>query len=160
MGFIGKIFGAIFGFIGALLAFPAKILGFNKKSEFFMEADDSQNIAPTPAAAPAAKTTSAAPAAQPSASVAVDPDPVAATPSAPAPDPVAATASTPAAAVPAVASSSGQNGSKPFSKPFESVTFAPDRLLTIRTTGGRRRPGPSLSPFKMMAKQVKLPKGA
>lgn len=45
------------------------------------------------------------------------------------------------------------------SKPDSISTFAPTYLNpTLASTGGRRRPGPSMNPFMDMARQVKTPK--
>jgi hypothetical protein len=137
MGFIGKIFGAIFGFIGAILTFPLKLFGVGKKSDFYMEADDASSGSAAPLEA-----TQKAPEPAPAKATAESAAP---STSAAKPDPEPAMASAPA--TPA-------SNDPVFSKPVEPVTFAPENLLTLKTTGGRRRPGPSLSPFKDMARQV------
>ncbi len=131
MGLIKTIFGSIFGFIGGIFGAVAKIFGVGKQGEFYMELDD--------AAAPTVATVTAAPAPAPAA-----PKEVVEKPSEPvsvaAPAPTPVTTPTPAAAVPAT----------------PMVTnFATDYLVNPRISQApRRRPGPSLSPFKNMVKDM------
>jgi len=161
MGFIGKIFGAIVGFIVSVLTFPLKLFGFGKKSEYFLEDDSLKATSSTPS------TISATPEQKPSSVASAEPkaqstpEPVAAQSSASEPVPQAdskpASAPEPAmASVSEAAKQGAQQNGQVFSKPVENVTFAPEKLLTLKTTGGRRRPGPSMSPFKDMAKQVSV----
>jgi hypothetical protein len=126
MGFIKSIVGIVGGLFKAILG----VFGIGKKSEFFMELDEGATEA-APASAPAA-----APASAPAAAAPAVAEPVAANPAPAAPKPVAA----PAAPQPAKATA-----------PVPS--FAANYLVGATTTS-RRRPGPSLSPFKAMAKQV------
>jgi hypothetical protein len=139
MGFIKTIFGSIFGLIGGLFKAIVGIFGIGKKSEFYLEADDADGgsspaVAPQDVAPPATPKSATEPAAV---------TPAASTPAAaPAPAqpeaPVAAVAPAPA-------------------KPEPVGNFATDYLNGSSGTMTRRRPGPSLSPFKDMAKQVKVP---
>ena len=146
MGFIGKIFGAIFGLIGTLFGAFGKVLGLGNKSDYYVEVDSSKGAEPAPSVAPVA-------------AAAVATSPVA---QAAAPESVKPAASAPAPAPTAVAASPVKQNGKAVEngKAAENVTFAPDRLLTLSSTGGRRRPGPSLSPFKDMARQVQRPTNA
>jgi hypothetical protein len=137
MGLIKSIFGAIFGLIGGIFKTVGGLVGLGKKSEFFLEADEATE-ASLPAAdpVPAAKTEVKA-AEAPAATKAPTESKTAAksktaVKSAPAPTPVAA----------AVA--------EPVPTGFAST------YLNSPSTAGRRRPGPSLSPFRDMAKQVKV----
>lgn len=54
-------------------------------------------------------------------------------------------------ATPAVAS----NGK---AEPQPGLTFAPNNLLPLKTNSGRRRPGPSMSSFLEMARQMQPPR--
>ncbi|MFH7244321.1 MAG: hypothetical protein ACHWZW_15905 [Spirulina sp.] len=127
MGFIKSIFGIVGGLFKAILG----VFGVGKKSEFYMELEEGSTETPPAAAAP----TATAPAA-----------PVAAAPvkatseTAPSPAPAAKPVAAPVAAQPA--------------KTATPVTSFAANYLTGSTTTSRRRPGPSLSPFKDMAKQV------
>jgi len=182
MGFIGKIFGAIFGFIGAIFGAVGKVLGIGGKSDYYVELDSDQSAAsesapesakettakvadPSPAtkvetttkgeSAPQAKSKASSQAASSSGKAKAkgkdeeveQAQPATQPPSDPI-DVIVAAVSKPTSSV-AGSESHQQNG-----KAGEEVTFAPEQLLTLSSTGSRRRPGPSLSPFKVMARQV------
>ncbi|WP_035987324.1 hypothetical protein [Leptolyngbya sp. KIOST-1] len=137
MGLIKAIFGAIFGLIGGIFKTVGGLVGLGKKSEFFMELDEVDSgsqpaIAPSEPA-PAAKAVEAAPAKASSQATKT------AAPAAKAPAQKEAKA--PAPATPAGPVPTG---------------FATNYLTSVGTAlPRRRRPGPSLSPFMDMAKQVK-----
>lgn len=134
MGFIQKILGGLFKFLGGLL----KIFGIGKKSEYFMEIDDSQVEAEAPAAAPAA---------------AISAEPAKPAAKSSKPEPKAAPAN-PAPAIPAATPTMSLTGFSA-SKPKVEETFATDFLINPKlVNASRRRPGPSLSMFKDMARQV------
>jgi cytoskeletal protein RodZ len=140
MGLIKNIFGAIFGVIKAIFG----IFGLGKKSEYFLEADNSES--------------SSKPQAQPQAAAKEE------KPAAPA---AKESAPAPAAATKAEAPAADQAKATPAPKPVpvepkpEPVgNFATDYLMAPSANMGRRRPGPSLSPFKDLAKDMKLPSGA
>ncbi len=132
MGLIKTVFGGIFGLIGGIFGSIAGIFGIGKKGEYFMELDE----ASAPATAPA----------QPAAE--------------PAPAPPAAVAST-ASQEPAL-----KAVAKPAAAPVKptAVTqpqaplvtnFATDYLVNPRINRSpRRRPGPSMSPFKDMVRDM------
>lgn len=125
MGFIGKIIGGIFSFLGSLLGVLGKLFGL-KKSEYYLELDEAKGET-----APAARA------------------PVETAPAAAAPQ--AAVASKAAATVPeqtpaAVSTGNGNSSA-------DGMTFATD-FLVVSTLPRRRRPGPSLSAFKEMAKDM------
>ncbi|MEB3288308.1 MAG: hypothetical protein VKI82_00235 [Leptolyngbya sp.] len=122
MGLIKSIFGIIGGVFQAILS----VFGLGKKSEFFMELDESAAPAAAPAAPEPAKTVTEPVTAPATAPVAASPAPAVA----PAPKPAPAAAPTTSA-------------------PSFAATY-----LTGPTMPRRRRPGPSLSPFRDMAKQV------
>jgi hypothetical protein len=142
MGFINKLLGGVFAFIGGIFGTITKLLGLGQKSEYFLEADDEKGRTPaTPepqlqttqkieAPAPAAKETVELEVPATSASlngkVEVSKEAFAAAPENPAPIPEE----------PAV------------------KTFAPNFLVGT-TPSRRRRPGPSLTPFLDMAKNMK-----
>ncbi|MBE7382844.1 MAG: hypothetical protein F6J95_015695 [Leptolyngbya sp. SIO1E4] len=147
MGLIKKIFGGIFALIGGVLGGIAKLLGFGKKGDFYIEADESSASEPALTAnngtsqavavpaqaqkAPAAANNNGASApAQPQVmSPTLAPDKPLVTPKSP--------AELQAAATP------------------QLTNFATDFLVNPKLNGApRRRPGPSVSPFKDMAKQM------
>ena len=124
---------SIFGIIGGLFQAIAGLVGLGKKSEFYMELPKGEQLAvstevqPTPTVVPATTATEQSPEIAP-----VAPLPVAQ----PAPTPVSPKL---AAAAPAM------------------LSFAANYLTSPGATpASRRRPGPSLSPFLTMAKQVKV----
>ncbi|HIK46653.1 MAG TPA: hypothetical protein IGR64_17520 [Leptolyngbyaceae cyanobacterium M65_K2018_010] len=124
------MFGAIFGLIGGIFKAIGGLIGGSKKSEFFLELDEAKT-----GSLPEAEVT---PAAQPSPTTTAEPATVKTVANAPAPASVV-----PAAAPPA-----------PPAAPVSG--FATTYLTTAGTAlPRRRRPGPSLSPFMDMAKQVK-----
>ncbi len=142
MGLIKSIFGTIFGLIGGIFKSVSGLIGLGKKSEFFMELDE-----PDSDAQPAAQMAPAKAVAQPEAA-----DPAKAltqTPTkAPAKTSAKAAPKAPQKAAPAPAAKA----------PAEPVptAFASTYLTSVGTAlPRRRRPGPSLSPFMDMAKQVK-----
>ncbi|MDA0266330.1 MAG: hypothetical protein O3A14_05075 [Cyanobacteria bacterium] len=121
MGLIKNVVGAISGIVGTLFSVILGIFGLGKKSEFFLELDESA----IPAAAPVKE--------------AAVPAPKAAEPEVAQPVAVAAAPQAPKA------------------KATEgALTFATDFLVnpSLNNTS-RRRPGPSLSPFANMAKEMK-----
>jgi hypothetical protein len=122
----------IFGIIGGLFQAIAGLVGLGKKSEFYMELPKAEQLTvstevkPTPTVVPQATATEQAPAIAPAAALSI---------ALPNPTPAAAK---PAPTAPAVPS------------------FAANYLTNPGATpASRRRPGPSLSPFLTMAKQVK-----
>lgn len=127
MGFLKSIFGIIGGVFKAILG----VFGIGKKSEFFMELDESAAPAEAPAQPVAAQPAAAQPAAAPT------------------------KAPTEVAAQPAVASPAPAPAAPQVAKPAEPVPSFAANYLVGSTMPRRRRPGPSLSPFMDMAKQVK-----
>ena len=130
MGLIKSIFGAIFGLIGGIFKAISGLVGLVNKSEFYMEIDE-------------------AAAGSPPAVVASAPAPVKVEPTAKAEPVTAAPAKAPAKTAPATAPVAVAAAPVP-------TGFASNYLTSVGTTmPSRRRPGPSLSPFRDMAKQVK-----
>ena len=128
MGFIKKIFGGIFALFGSIL----KVFGIGKKGEFYMELDDS-----TPAAsAPVSETTTQTPA--------------------PASQEMTSTPE------PRVLSQNTDSGTVVPTPAVETqpkvptvTNFATDYLVNPRINNSpRRRPGPSVSPFKEMVRDM------
>ncbi len=179
MSFIKKVFSGILGFLQGLLTGVTKTLGVGK-SEYFLELLDddasSNEVAPSPSpngsASSAVETPAAAPtpsappsAAPPRANSGSSSSKAPSRPSAPEPslDVITPTAdpaqsiqtpaqprtTKPADSTVLAPSSNSENGSEP-----KAGTFAPNFLLNRSTLGGRRRPGPSLNPFKAMAKDL------
>ncbi|PSR19488.1 hypothetical protein C8255_01975 [filamentous cyanobacterium CCP3] len=146
MGLIKSIFGAIFGLIGGIFKTVGGLVGLGKKSEFFMELDEADDGS-QPAIAPSAP--APAPKAEPAAA-AKSPAEAAAKTSAKSETKTPAKTQTKPAA---------QKETKaPAAAPAEPVPtgFASNYLTSVGTSmPRRRRPGPSLSPFMDMAKQVK-----
>lgn len=141
MGLIKSIFGAIFGLIGGIFKTIGGLVGLAKKSDFFMELDEGDSsqqpaIAPS-TSAPAAK-------AEPTAA-----------------EKLPATAAAPTTTQKKETTLPAKKETKapaPAAAPAEPVPtgFASAYLTSVGTAlPRRRRPGPSLSPFMDMAKQVK-----
>ncbi len=128
MGLIKNVVGAISGIVGTLFSVILGIFGLGKKSEYFLEFDET-----------AAATSEPAPA------------PVAPTPASPEPAPKPAMAEKVAPVAAATAPPSAPKAEVPRDG---GLTFATDFLTTLGSTS-RRRPGPSLSPFAAMAKEMK-----
>ncbi|PSN18576.1 hypothetical protein C7271_11805 [filamentous cyanobacterium CCP5] len=164
MGLIKKVFGAVFGVFGAILKGVLGIFGIGK-SDYYLELDESQESSSQgtkPASTqqqpkPSASEQPAAPA-QTSKEQPTKPEPAAAS---------QATANQPASGAGAQAPSAAKPTGSPLSQPSgmavasakadsESAgTFATDYLVNPAiSNGSRRRPGPSLSAFKGMARQM------
>jgi hypothetical protein len=158
MGLIGKLIGGIFSLIGGIFGGVGKLLGFGKKSDYFMEAasaaaesvgvkvEPAKEEKATPAksnAAPVAATKTAAKTAEAPAQPAASPAPAKATKLKKSKQTESTPESAPAAPQHTVA------------KTQTDLTFAPNFLLSPGSTNGRRRPGPSMDYFRNMAKQVK-----
>jgi hypothetical protein len=131
-GFLQKLFGGIFAFLGNLLQLPFKL--FKPKTEFFLEYDEATSapqggngkLAQAKTPAKATKTPDKAPAAAPA--------PVAAAP-------------TPVPVVPVVPVKTA---------PASNGTFAPTYLNpAVTASNGRRRPGATMNSFLEMARQAK-----
>ncbi|MGB3137878.1 MAG: hypothetical protein WBG38_07635 [Nodosilinea sp.] len=148
MGLIKSIFGAIFGLIGGIFKTVGGLVGLGKKSEFFLELieDDNQPAIAPSAPAPVAKAEApAAPTASETPAKAAKASKKKATKS---PAKAAAKGSVEETPTPAPA---------PAPKEPVATAFASKYLTTVGTAlPRRRRPGPSLSPFMDMAKQVKV----
>ncbi|MEM6519320.1 MAG: hypothetical protein AAF722_08310 [Cyanobacteria bacterium P01_C01_bin.70] len=143
MGLIKKIFGGIFGLIGGIFGAIGRIFGFGKKDDFFMELDETaQPVAeaveqvvgsqsPVDAAAPVKVTA----------------------PPKDLPQEEKASFKEQIPAAPQLAPT--QQGGPVAVKMPEIPNFATDYLVNPKVNfSPRRRPGPSLSSFKDMAKQV------
>ncbi|NJN20951.1 MAG: hypothetical protein HC812_06825 [Leptolyngbya sp. RL_3_1] len=134
MGLIKNVVGAISGLVGTLFSAILGIFGLGKKSEYFLEFDEA-------AAAPAPKSAPATPAAAPAEAK---------------PAKASAKAEKVAPAPVAVAAAPQSQASKPASPAEGGLTFATDFLVNPRLSNtSRRRPGPSLSPFTDMVKEMK-----
>ena len=145
MGIVKNIFGAIFGAIGGIFKAIFGIFGIGKQSEYYLEAEDMDSSS-KPQGQPQTATPAEKPAPKPAPQVSA-PAPAAATKTeAPADPPKPAAAAPKAAPV------------EPIPEPVGN--FATDYLMAPSANMGRRRPGPSLSPFKDLAKDMKLPSGA
>lgn len=150
MGLLKTIFGGLFSLIGGLFGGIAKLLGFGKKGGYYMELDDG---APAPTSASAAPVIEEAPTTQPPAET----QPVTANveKSTPAPAPAQTQVVSPTL-----------NPDQPLVLPKSPAeleakqapaltNFATDFLVNPKLNrSSRRRPGPSVSPFKEMAKQM------
>lgn len=144
MGLIKNIFGTIFGLIGGIFGAIGGLLGLGKKSDFFLELDEKGEAPQITEAksAPEAKTAAASAPAKVEASTPAAAEKTAA-PAAKAPTPQPAMAAAPA---------------KTAKTDDGPTNFATDYLVNPKlSNGSRRRPGPSLSPFKDLARQVKTP---
>jgi hypothetical protein len=140
MGIINKLIGGLFSFLGSIF----KIFNIFKKSEYYLEAPESPSDLPAASAvkAEAPKAQAPAPEAKPAKAA------------------KAAKAATngkveqPAATVAAAEPVKVAPATAPAAKPEPVTLFAPNFLGTA-SSAGRRRPGPSLSPYMDMAKKVK-----
>lgn len=156
MGVITKILSGVLNFIQGLIGGIGKTLGVGK-SQYFMELSDDDAAANDEAAPPAV---AAAPAETTSNGSATKADLDVIKPTSDAAksiqSPAQPRAKEPAASTVMVASSATKEATKEDSKASDnsSMTFAPNFLLNRSTTGGRRRPGPSLNPFKDMVKDM------
>lgn len=137
MGLIKSIFGAIFGVIGTVVKGVLGIFGVGKQSEFYLELDDASVGSANDA----------------------DSD---AQPAAPTSDRTEQAAPATATAEPKSVATTAPSTPKPVQPSVPAVTsFASDYLGgTGGVTMRRRRPGPSLSPFMDLARQVKTPSKA
>lgn len=162
MGFIKKIFGAIFGLIASLL----KVVGVGKKSEYFLEIDDSQanpssnQAQPAESQAQPAKTEEVASKPAPAA-IATDAAPQNGSQSSPQPTAPATAQATADQNEPIAVLT--QNGATPQPMPVAAATtsnadttFAPEYLNPAKNQTRRRRPGANMGSFMSMAKNVKV----
>ncbi len=139
MGFIGKIFSGIFGFLGSIL----KVFGIGKSS-YYVELDDAASSAPsqpTPAPATPAPVEKVSPV---PATATVTPEPAK-------PAPATTKKVKPSKATktePAKPAAAAKSAPEPTVEPF-----APNFLMPQRSP--RRRPGANMSEFMDMARQVK-----
>ncbi len=156
MGFISKIFGAIFGFFGSLLSTVGKVFGLGGKSGYFLELDEESSAdAPAKSAAPTpAKQPEKAPEASAKSSAKPKSDSVKPTVSAKSEEEQvpASVINKPQATSTNIGHSNG-SASMNNGKVIPGLTFAPDAMVSA-SSGGRRRPGPSLAPFKVMARDM------
>ncbi|NJL85375.1 MAG: hypothetical protein HC886_04450 [Leptolyngbyaceae cyanobacterium SM1_1_3] len=178
MGLIKKIFGGVGAFFGSLFGVLGKVFGINK-SGYFLELDEESEAKLQPAIAqrPSAAPQQAAPK-QPKV------EPTALSAKGVEIFPAAAEVATKAALkadqtelepaklekMSKESASTSQDlanlGALPLAaaeakqpSPGAEMTFAPDYLSRSTASEGRRRPGPSLSPFKQMAKTVRTSAG-
>lgn len=126
MGFVQSIFSTIFGIVGGIFKAILSLVGIGKKSEFYLELPEDQLVSSDqPAVVP------------------------------PAPVTPSQTVAPPVEAKPAVAVAVAPQPAKAAVTPAISG-FATNYLMAPGAAmPSRRRPGPSLSPFLDMAKQVK-----
>jgi cytoskeletal protein RodZ len=159
MGFLKKIFSGIFGLIAGLL----RTIGIGKKSEYFLELDESQtapaqNSTPSqPESRPEPKQESAQPAATSTNGKAPQAEAKPAD-SAPAPSGNGAKPQQEKTPQPAMATATSEQAA-PKSESGEAMeqdsTFAPQYLNPVSSQTRRRRPGANMSSFMSMAKEMK-----
>jgi hypothetical protein len=143
MGLIKKIFGGIFSLIGGIFGSIAKIFGVGKQGEFYMELDE--------AAQPVADIANTVVADKPATDAAA---PVAVAPSA-SPEKASFKEQIPATPESATQSTPAQQVAKVETEMPKVPNFATDYLVNPKVNfSPRRRPGPSLSTFKDMAKMM------
>jgi hypothetical protein len=137
MGFIKNLFGGIFSFL-------AGIFKIFKKSEYYLEASEAASGIETPAPAETAPTKKEkAKKAKAASEDAVD-------------ESMNGKVADPATAVAAAAPvTPAPSPAAPQPTQAAPVLFAPNYLVNAGSATSRRRPGPSLTRFKNMAKQVK-----
>lgn len=152
MGLIKKIFGGIFGLIGSIFGSIAKIFGIGKKGEFFMELDDADSPALESQSAPnKAEQAQAKPAQAEKVKAPVK----VAEKSGEQPQQAQASFKEQLPAAPEPAKTEKAPAAATKAEMPEISNFATDYLVNPRVNRSpRRRPGPSLSPFKEMAKTV------
>lgn len=145
MGFIKKIFGGIFALLGGIL----KIFGIGKKGEFYMELDEANAPASEPAKAESkASKPAEKPAAEPAMATATQEKAPQETAKAPEPRVISqnTAAGNPVQSKPVVETKS---------KVSAVTNFATDYLVNPKLNNSpRRRPGPSVSPFKDMVREM------
>lgn len=171
MGLINKLLGGLFAFLGGLFGAIGKTVGLGKKSEYFLELEESKKPKSQKTEAPAmVKAELAEPAKLKAAATPVPPPakPEASAPSTPPAQPVKAAKAEANPEAKPEAKAEAKPEAKPEPKapapqPVKSTpapatpaqTFAPNFLVQTNSTNGRRRPGPSMNYFLDMAKQVK-----
>lgn len=154
-GFIKKLFGGIFTFLGGLFSGKKSQdaqLGApkaRKASGYYMqieEAEDNQQAAPQkPSSQPVAEAKKPEPAKAEATANAAPAQPAKA-------EPVAAAKTPEPTPAPATAATNGKVPQTP-----SDVTFAPKYLNPVTSSNSRRRPGPSLNNYLDMARQVRTP---
>lgn len=161
MGFIGKLIGGFFAFLGGILKTITGIFGIGK-SDYYMEAAPAtETAAPAqiePAKAEAAASKPAA--AEAPAKADLSPAPLETVKAAVAPAEASTngntkngTAKTAAKKAPKAEKPAPAKAAEP--APKGDQTFAPNYLMAAGSQNGRRRPGPSMDYFRNIAKQVK-----
>lgn len=161
MGFIGKLIGGFFAFLGGILKTVTGIFGIGK-SDYYMEAAPATETA-APAKIAPAKVEAAPAASKPAAETAPAQADLAPAPLetvkaavAPAEAPTNGTAKTTAKKSPkAKAEKPAAPAKAAEPAPKGDQTFAPNYLMAAGSQNGRRRPGPSMDYFRNIAKQVK-----
>lgn len=154
MGLIKKVFGAIFSLVAAIFKGIFGIFGIGKKDQYYLELDEAKGEAPKVAEAAPAQKAEPAPSNPPQTEQASAAP--AATQSQPAPKPAAASSPSPERS--SLTQPSGMAVASAKADPEPAGTFATDYLVNPKIfTRSRRRPGPCLSNFKDMARQMQAP---
>lgn len=138
MGLIKKLIGGLFTFVGGVLKSLLGIVGIGKKSDFYMEVAEDGGKVPAPSPVQVAAPTQAVKELVPT----------------PKPE---VTAPAPEATSPTLVPDASLSLAKVVAdgKPQTGVTFAADPVVSLSGRPmKRRRPGPSLSPFKDMARTI------
>ncbi|MEO0408943.1 MAG: hypothetical protein AAF289_16490 [Cyanobacteria bacterium P01_A01_bin.135] len=169
MGFVKRILVGFFTLLGVVIGSITNVLGL-EKSEYFLEIKEEIGSESSAAAtSTASSATSGSEATSPTAQRPAAPAPAVSTPGSAAPKPTPDIISSPSSeaqsiqvpAQPRASESAASSvmvastgSSDEASSDSHVEPFAPNYLLNRSTTGGRRRPGPSLNQFKDMAKDV------
>lgn len=142
MGFINKLLGGLFAFIGGLFSTITKLVGLGQKSEYFLEADAATGGNASAAPAPQPQTTEKIKAPAPVAKETVELE-----------VPATSASLNGKVEVSKEAFAAAPENPAPVPEAPEVTTFAPNFLVGT-TPSRRRRPGPSLNPFLDMAKTM------
>ncbi|ASC69248.1 uncharacterized protein XM38_001750 [Halomicronema hongdechloris C2206] len=158
MGLIKKIFGALFSLIGGVFSLIGGILraigglvGLGKKAEYYVELDQASSGSQPPSSTKSGNAEAETAQAAPQMAAVASSSSLSSTSSAKGTATTVKTGAKPQASAPKPSTAAS-------SAPEPTGNFATEYLVNPRlNNNSRRRPGPSLSAYKDLARQVKAP---